>query len=104
MGEGQTGVPLDPKRRARAQVTQAVGRIQALRAEREKRITAAALEVVGALEARKDKLAELEQAAAAGIAAMLAEGLTIAEILEWTGGTILDAKEAGRLARLASDG
>lgn len=54
--------------------------------------------VLTALAERDAAVAAAEQTAAASIASMLAEGLTLAEVADWCGG--LEVREVTRLSRI----
>lgn len=87
------------RRAARQAAIAAQAKRRAQAAERDKRLDAAALALIVALRERD----ALEQEAGAGIRSMLAEGLTLAEIVTWTDGQTT-TKEAARLANLQAEG
>ena len=82
--------------RQAAVVAQAKRRAQA--AERDKRLDAAALTLIGALRERD----ALEHQARTAIKAMLTDGLTLADVVTWTDGETT-LKEATRLADLVTE-
>lgn len=85
---------------ARRKVSEALAIKQRERAERERRLSEAAVSVLTALAERDKAVAAQEHVAAAAIATMVAEGLSAAEIAGWCGG--LDARDVGRLAKLSA--
>lgn len=85
---------------ARRKVSEALAIKQRERAERERRHSEAAVVVLTALAEREAAVAVKEFEAAAAIAELAADGLSMAEIGEWCGG--LDVREVGRLAKLAT--
>lgn len=87
------------RRAARQAAIAAQAKRRAQAAERDKRLDAAALTLIVALRERD----ALERQAGTAIKAMLADGLTLADITTWTDGETT-VKEAGRLADLATDG
>lgn len=87
------------RRRARQAAIAAQARRRARVAERDKRVDAAAIDLVVALHERD----AVERRAGRAVRAMLAEGLTLAEVAGWTDGETT-VKEAGRLADLAEVG
>ena len=87
------------RRTARQAAIAAQAKRRAQAAERDKRLDAAVLALIVALRERD----ALEQQAGAAIRLMLAEGLTIAEIVTWADGQT-NTKEATRLANLQSEG
>lgn len=90
----------DNKRQlARRTVSAAVSAIQAKRAERDKRIAAQALLLATALAERDESIRRSEQAAAAAIRTLLADGVGLSEIPDWCG-DLVDPRELGRLAKL----
>lgn len=87
------------RRTARQAAIAAQARRRAKAAERDKRVDAAAISLVVALCERD----AFERRAGAAIRSMLAEGLTLAEIVTWTEGETT-LKEATRLADLTGEG
>ena len=87
------------RRAARQAAIAAKAKRRAQTAERDKRLDAAVLALIVALRERD----ALEQQAGAAIRSMLAEGLTIAELVTWTDGQTT-SKEAARLANLHPEG
>lgn len=87
------------RRAARRAAIAAQAKRRAQAAERDKRLDAAALALIVALRERD----ALEQQAGAAIRSMIAEGLTVAEIVTWTDGQTT-TKEATRLANLQPEG
>ena len=87
------------RRAARQAAVAAQAKRRAQAAERDKRLDAAALTLIVALRERD----ALERQAGAAIKAMLADGLTLADVVTWTDGETT-LKEATRLADLAGDG
>lgn len=85
---------------ARRRVSEALAIKQRERAERDRRLSDAAVSVLTALAERDEAVTALDQVAAEAIARMAADGLSAAEIADWCGG--LDAREVGRLAKLAT--
>lgn len=83
------------RRAARQAAVAAQAKRRAQGAERDKRLDGATLTLIVALRER----AALEARAGAAIQAMLADGLTLADVVTWTGGEIA-LKEATRLAKL----
>ena len=83
------------RRAARQAAIAAQARRRAKAAERDKRLDAAALTLIVALRERD----ALERQAGAAIRAMLADGLTLADVVTWTDGETT-LKEATRLADL----
>ena len=75
------------------------GRRRLQQAERDKRLDAAAINLIVALRERD----ALEHQATAAIKAMLADGLTLAEVVIWADGQTT-LKEATRLADLTDQG
>jgi len=86
------------RRAARQAAIAAQAKRRAQAAERDKRLDAAALTLIVALRERD----ALEHRAGAAIRSMLADGLTLADVVTWTAGETT-LKEAGRLADLAAD-
>ena len=87
------------RRAARQAAIAAQAKRRAQAAERDKRLDAAALTLIVALRERD----ALERQAGAAIKAMLADGLTLADVVTWTDGETT-LKEATRLAELDQDG
>lgn len=87
------------RRAARQAAIAAQAKRRAQAAERDKRLDAAALALIVALRERD----ALEQRASTAVRSMLAEGLTIIEIVTWTDGQT-STKEAARLANLQPEG
>ncbi len=87
------------RRAARQAAIAAQAKRRAQVAERDKRLDAAALTLIVALRERD----ALERQAGAAISAMLADGLTLADVVTWIDGETT-LKEAGRLAELDADG
>ncbi len=87
------------RRAARQAAIAAQAKRRAQAAERDKRLDAATLTLIVALRERD----ALERQAGTAIKAMLADGLTLADVATWTDGETT-VKEAGRLAGLATDG
>lgn len=83
---------------ARRRVSEALAIKQRERAEREKRLSDAAVSLLTALTERDEIVATKELAAADAVRRMAADGLSAGEIAAWCGG--LDAREVGRLAKL----
>ncbi len=83
------------RRTARQDALAAQARRRARAAERDKRLEAAAITLYVALRERD----ALERQAGTAIKTMLAEGLTVAEVVTWTDGHTT-VKEATRLADL----
>jgi hypothetical protein len=71
------------------------------RLDRERSVQVQAVDLLAALAERDQQLVRTEQRAGAAIRAMLADGLTLADIVDWSGGEI-DQKEARRLSRIDS--
>ena len=86
------------RRTARQAAIAAQAKRRAQAAERDKRLDAAALTLIVALRERD----ALEHQAGSAIKAMLAEGLTLADVVTWTDGETT-LKEATRLADLATE-
>lgn len=84
---------------ARRRVLEALAVKQKQREAQERRLQTCAVAVLTALAERDDAIDTAEQQAATAISAMLAEGLTLAEITGWCDG--LAAREVTRLSRLA---
>jgi len=87
------------RQQARRRVNAALAPWQKERLERERRIQLQAVDLLAAMAEREQHLARTEQRAGAAIRAMLADGLTLADIAEWSGGEI-DLKEARRLSHV----
>lgn len=87
------------RQQARKKVSAAVRPWQKERLDRERRVQAQAVDLLAALAEREQQLVRIEQRAGAAIRAMLADGLTLADIVDWSGGEI-DQKEARRLSRI----
>lgn len=83
------------RRAARQAAVAAQARRRAKAAERDKRLDAAALTLIVTIKERD----ALERQAGAAIKAMLADGLTLADVVTWTDGETT-IKEATRLADL----
>ena len=86
------------RRAARQAAVAAQARRRAKAAERDKRLDAAALTLMVTL-AERDAL---ERRAGAAIRTMLADGLTLADVVTWTDGETT-LKEATRLANLTAE-
>lgn len=86
------------RRTERQAAIAAQARRRAKTAERDKRIDAAAINLVVALRERD----ALERRAGAAIKSMLVEGLTLGDVVIWTDGET-NLKEATRLADLPSE-
>lgn len=84
---------------ARRRVQEALAIKQKDREAQERRLETAAVGVLTAIAERDAVVAVAEQAAAAAIAAMLAEGLSLAEVADWCGG--LTVREVTRLSKVA---
>ena len=84
------------RRAARQAAIAAQAKRRAQAAERDKRLDAAALTLIVALRERD----ALERQSGTAIQSMLAEGLTLADVVTWTDGETT-LKEATRLADLA---
>lgn len=84
------------RRAARQAAVAAQAKRRAQVAERDKRLDAAALTLIVTLRERN----ALERQAGTAIKAMLADGLTLADVVSWTDGETT-FKEATRLADLA---
>lgn len=87
---------------ARKRVSAAVAPWQKERLERERRVQTQAVDLLAALAERDHHVARTEMRAGAAIRAMLADGLTLADIADWSGGEI-DQKEARRLSRAETE-
>ena len=85
------------RRQARQAAIAAQARRRAKTAERDKRLDAASIDLVVALRERD----ALERRAGVAVRAMLADGLTLADVVTWTDGETT-AKEATRLADLTT--
>jgi hypothetical protein len=83
---------------ARLRVQEALAIKQREREAQERRLQESAVAVLTALAERDAAVAAAEQTAAASIASMLAEGLTLAEVADWCGG--LDVRELTRLQKV----
>jgi hypothetical protein len=81
-------------------VSEALAIKQRERAEREKRLSEEAVSLLAALTERDEVVAAKELAAAGAITKMAGDGLSVVEIAAWCDG--LDAREVGRLAKLAA--
>lgn len=93
------------RQRARRAALDAQARMRARRAERDKRRNALGLEVVAALAERDAVIAACEARAGDALVQMTeAEGLSLAEALEWCGASSLQMREAARLRRARSRG
>lgn len=97
------GTQQNLRQAARRRVNEALLVRQREREDREKRIRDHAVTLLTVVAGRDAALAQAEQAAAAAIRAILAEGATPAEIVELSGGT-LEAREISRLAKLVPAG
>ena len=86
------------RRAARQAAVAAQARRRAKAAERDKRLDAAALTLIVTLKERD----ALERQAGAAIKTMLADGLTLADVVTWTDGETT-LKEATRLADLTAE-
>ena len=89
------------RQQARKRVSAALAPWQQERLERERRVEVHAVDLLAALAERDQQVERTEQLAGAAIRAMLADGLTLADITDWSGGEI-DQKEARRLSRVDS--
>ena len=85
---------------ARRRVQEALAVKQKEREAQERRLQASAVAVLTALAERDAAVTAAERAAATSIAAMVAEGLSLAEIAEWCGG--LEVRDVTRLSRIES--
>ena len=83
---------------ARRRVQEALAVKQKEREAQERRLQTSAVAALTALAERDAAIAVAEQAAATSIAAMVAEGLSLAEIADWCGG--LEVREVTRLSRI----
>lgn len=83
---------------ARRRVQEALAVKQREREAQERRLQALAVAVLTSLSERDAAVVAAEQSAAVSVAAMAAEGLSLAEVAQWCGG--LDTREVARLARL----
>lgn len=83
---------------ARRRVQEALAVKQKEREAQERRVQALAVAVLTALAERDAAVVAAEQSAAVSVAAMVAEGLSLAEIAQWCGG--LDVRLVTRLSRL----
>lgn len=86
---------------ARRRVQEALAVKQKEREAQERRLQTAAVAVLTALAERDAAMASAEQIAAAAIAAMVAEGLSLAEVADWCGG--LAVREVTRLSKVAAE-
>lgn len=84
---------------ARRRVQEALATKQKDREAQERRLQTSAVAVLTALAERDAAVVVAEQAAAASIASMVAEGLSLTEIADWCGG--LPTREVTRLSKLA---
>lgn len=84
---------------ARRRVQEALAVKQREREAQERRLQASAVAVLTALAERDAAVEAAEQAAAASIVAMVAEGLSLAEVAGWCGD--LSIREVTRLSRIA---
>ena len=94
-----SGTQQNLRQEARRRVGEALLVKQREREAREKRLTGHAVAILTALAEKDAAITRAELAAAVAVHAMLAEGATGAEIVDWCGGG-LDVKEIGRLAKL----
>ena len=85
---------------ARRRVQEALAVKQKEREAQERRLQTSAVAVLTALAERDAAVTAAERAAATSIAAMVAEGLSLAEIAEWCGG--LEVRDVTRLSRIES--
>lgn len=85
---------------ARRTVAEALAAKRAERAEREKALGDAAVELLTALAERDEAVAAAELAAGAAVKTMLGLGLSLSDVAEYCGGE-LDAKDLARLSRVA---
>lgn len=83
---------------ARRRVQEALAVKQKEREAKERRLQDSAVVVLTALAERDAAVAASEAAAAAGIVAMVAEGLSLGEVAQWCGG--LEVREVTRLSRI----
>lgn len=83
---------------ARRRVQEALAVKQKEREAQERRLQASAIAVLTALAERDAAVAAAEQTAAASIASMVAEGLSLGEVADWCGG--LDVREVTRLHKI----
>lgn len=86
---------------ARRRVQEALAIKQKDREAQERRLQTSAVAVLTALAERDAAKATAEQAAAASILAMVAEGLSLAEVADWCGG--LSVREVTRLSKVAAE-
>jgi len=86
---------------ARRRVQEALAIKQKDREAQERRLQTSAVAVLTALAERDAAKATAEQAAAASILAMVAEGLSLAEVADWCGG--LSVREVTRLSKGAAE-
>lgn len=85
---------------ARRRVQETFAAKQKEREAQERRLQSAAIAVLTALAERDVAVAVAEEAAAASILVMTAEGLSLAEVADWCGG--LDVREVTRVSRIKS--
>ena len=85
---------------ARRRVQEALAAKQKEREAQERRLQSAAIAVLTALAERDAAVAAAEEAAAASILVMTAEGLSLAEVADWCGG--LDVREVTRVSKTRS--
>jgi hypothetical protein len=71
------------------------------REAQERRLQTAAVAVLTALAERDAAVESAEQAAAASITSMVAEGLSLTEVADWCGG--LAVREVTRLSKVAAE-
>ena len=90
------------RQQARRRVNEAAAPWQKERLERERRVQAQAVDLLAALAERDHQVARTELRAGAAIRAMLADGLMLADVADWSGGEI-DQKEARRLSRVETE-
>lgn len=86
---------------ARRRVQEALAIKQREREEQERRLESAAVAVLTALAERDAAVVAAEQAAAASIGVMVAEGLSLTEVGEWCGG--LGVREVTRLSKIPAN-
>ncbi len=90
------------RQRARRAALDAQARVRARRAEQDKRRNALGLEVVAALAERDAVIAACEARAGEALAKLTeAEGLSLAEAVEWSGADTVSTREAARLRQVA---
>jgi hypothetical protein len=85
---------------ARRRVQEALAIKQKEREAQERRLQSSAVAVLTVLAERDAAVVAAEQSAAASVAAMVAEGLSLAEVAEWCGG--LDVRKVTRLSKITS--